>query len=585
VSNRKSYLIILIVSIAMMLAWSGAGAQSIFLDPQVKYITTGVGTEFDLQLKVDAGLTSLKSFVYHFDFDPTKLDTVSVTQGPLLPSSGASTAFGVYIVHDTVLQIEDLILGAGIAVAGPGLVATIRFRVLDTGTVVLAVTSHRIRNVNGTLVTSQAYGASIYINVPPEEFNLLSPVGGVNLTALPGEQINLSWEASSSVYPDETVRYTLQYGTSPTFEVGMTTTVTGLTTTTYSIPVTIPPMWNEGTYYWRVMAIGSVSALQRASSPASSSFEFAYTHVSPAPFNLVSPIEVPVTGLPGDDITFVWNPTASEFPGEQVRYKLEFGTSSTFSSSGTTVVSNLAVTSFAVDIGTLKSGYEGIYYWRVTATGQINGLSTLGSPVVETFFFAYEIVPPEPFALVLPSNGSTLRKNAEVYFDWQDAISRIPDDIVTYVFALASDPAVQSNVLVSSHVSVSEANVSLEAPPPGLPTNQPLYWRVTAQNKYGSTTLSSSVFSIIISSGCCDGRVGDANGSGEDEPTIGDVSMLIDAKFIAGNCDKIQCLQEADVNRSGGNEPTCNSITISDISVLIDYLFITGSSLGLANCP
>ena len=84
---------------------------------------------------------------------------------------------------------------------------------------------------------------------------------------------------------------------------------------------------------------------------------------------------------------------------------------------------------------------------------------------------------------------------------------------------------------------------------------------------------------------CCVGRVGDANMSEDDEPTIGDVSTMIDAKFITGSCDGIlNCLSEADINQSGGSNPTCDDITIGDISTLIDYLFITGQSLGLPNC-
>ena len=84
---------------------------------------------------------------------------------------------------------------------------------------------------------------------------------------------------------------------------------------------------------------------------------------------------------------------------------------------------------------------------------------------------------------------------------------------------------------------------------------------------------------------CCRLRVGDANSSGDDEPTIGDVSVLIDARFITGTCTgTITCLAEADINQSGGLNPTCDDITIGDISILIDYLFITGSSLGLPNC-
>lgn len=84
---------------------------------------------------------------------------------------------------------------------------------------------------------------------------------------------------------------------------------------------------------------------------------------------------------------------------------------------------------------------------------------------------------------------------------------------------------------------------------------------------------------------CCQIRVGDANSSGADEPTIGDISVMIDAKFITGTCAGIlNCLDEADINQSGAGVATCADITIGDISTLIDYLFITGPSLGLANC-
>ncbi len=87
-----------------------------------------------------------------------------------------------------------------------------------------------------------------------------------------------------------------------------------------------------------------------------------------------------------------------------------------------------------------------------------------------------------------------------------------------------------------------------------------------------------------LSRHCCVGQVGDANGSGEDIPTIGDISVMIDALFISADMGVIACLAEADINQSGGGDPLPNDITIGDISILIDYLFITGQSLGLAEC-
>jgi len=78
---------------------------------------------------------------------------------------------------------------------------------------------------------------------------------------------------------------------------------------------------------------------------------------------------------------------------------------------------------------------------------------------------------------------------------------------------------------------------------------------------------------------CCMGRVGDTNGLGGDEPTISDISVMIDLLFLAGDPLVIFCFAEADVNQSGGTEPTEDDITISDISTLIDYLFLSGNPL------
>ncbi|MCD6250679.1 MAG: hypothetical protein J7J98_10145 [candidate division Zixibacteria bacterium] len=99
-----------------------------------------------------------------------------------------------------------------------------------------------------------------------------------------------------------------------------------------------------------------------------------------------------------------------------------------------------------------------------------------------------------------------------------------------------------------------------------------------------STQVSLFDGSITVLNTCCIGRVGDTNNSGEDEPTIGDVSTIIDVLFINNNWDIIDCLAETDINQSGGVSPTPNDITIGDVSILIDYLFITGSSLGLPDC-
>jgi len=98
----------------------------------------------------------------------------------------------------------------------------------------------------------------------------------------------------------------------------------------------------------------------------------------------------------------------------------------------------------------------------------------------------------------------------------------------------------------------------------------------------------------MIAAQCCSGRVGNANGLGGDDPTIGDVSLMIDALFITASETPLTtppaCMDEADVNLSSQNAPAhwppvYNDITIGDISVLIDALFITADLNILPNCP
>jgi hypothetical protein len=106
--------------------------------------------------------------------------------------------------------------------------------------------------------------------------------------------------------------------------------------------------------------------------------------------------------------------------------------------------------------------------------------------------------------------------------------------------------------------------------------------RAKVRDPFGEETDWSAPLAVTVA--CCEGRVGDANGSFEDNPTIGDVSVMIDALFIGSDWGVIPCLNEADVNISGGANPQQEDITIGDVSYLIDYMFISGESIGLPDC-
>ncbi len=80
---------------------------------------------------------------------------------------------------------------------------------------------------------------------------------------------------------------------------------------------------------------------------------------------------------------------------------------------------------------------------------------------------------------------------------------------------------------------------------------------------------------------CCQGRVGDINGEGGDEPSIGDVAVIVDMLFIS--MVPAPCLAEADINQSGGVDPAIDDISIGDVAILVDYLFI-GQVQSLPDC-
>ena len=104
----------------------------------------------------------------------------------------------------------------------------------------------------------------------------------------------------------------------------------------------------------------------------------------------------------------------------------------------------------------------------------------------------------------------------------------------------------------------------------------------TEINQICGSVASLSQFLVAEKLSCCNGRVGDANGTGEypDEVTLGDIMLMVDVLFISSDCTKFACPDEADVNQSGGPNPPQSAcldyVTLGDIMTLVDFLFITG---------
>lgn len=272
-TRSTSYLMILVAACLLLGGSSAVSGATIFLSPDSVRLVNPIGDTVQLELRVDAATQDLKLFTVRIQLTPGKIDTLGITEGPLFPAQG-QTVFNKRLENnDSVLVIEGLILGYLKSADGPGVLAYINIKVLDTGRIPMPIISHETRDVNNVPFASTAIGSILFLNYPPTPFNLLLPVsnGAVSGIGCGTDSTTLTWQHSRSVYSGEPVRYTLQYTKDPTWAPVNITTVSALTDTTRRIQI-LP----GGKYYWRVMSEGTVNLFQRLSTPYPDSFYLSF---------------------------------------------------------------------------------------------------------------------------------------------------------------------------------------------------------------------------------------------------------------------------------------------------------------------
>lgn len=278
---QKSYPIILTALLVCAVVIAGpCWAASVFTTPDSVFITSGVGTEFTLELWIDAATQDLRAYQVLLRFDGDILDTVSFTEDPFFTSAG-QTFGGKYLLGDSTTGDTALVLQSAIlneaSVDGPGRLVSMQLQTVATGTADMSMFEFLLfdQDLNPiSPISTTGHGSMIFVDQGPSRFFMYSPVGGETLVRQPGETIPLNWQVSHSVYPGESVTYTLDYGHSATFESGSTTTIAGLTDVSYILQAND---LTDGTYYWRVTAIGDTHGFETESTPFGESFIFQLT--------------------------------------------------------------------------------------------------------------------------------------------------------------------------------------------------------------------------------------------------------------------------------------------------------------------
>ena len=194
----------------------------------------------------------------------------------------------------------------------------------------------------------------------PSLFSLISPSNESRVYALP---LSLIWERSFPANPNNSITYTLWYGTDSSFSVK--NEVSDIADTQYTIS---DSLIEDTIYYWRVKAedgSGGYIWSEQSDWYWLTNLENQY----PGNFDLILPQYQDTIGtlLP----TFVWHKPNDDDILDTIKYNLYYDTLSGFST--TQMISNIADTFYTI-IDSLKEGKT--YYWKVEAR-DIAGFITL----------------------------------------------------------------------------------------------------------------------------------------------------------------------------------------------------------------
>ncbi len=235
----------------------------------------------------------------------------------------------------------------------------------------------------------------------------------------------LSWEATSSPFPDDPVSYVAYWTVDdPTF--ADPDSAAGLTEATCTLP---DGLSSGDVVYWRVRATADL-AEDRWADPEAGWFFTMTENNPPGAFNLVAPPDSLTTGAL--EMTFGWEESIDPDPDDEVTYRLEVSTDEAFTDP-VTVETGAEVTHTLTELAD-----DTQYWWRVFAE-DVAGHEVQSTQTRTFFTFVQE--PPEAFSLLQPA------PDAEIYLTdpwettlvWQNSVDPDPgEETVFNLYLLVS---------------------------------------------------------------------------------------------------------------------------------------------------
>jgi general secretion pathway protein D len=123
-----------IIGFMLIALWNTLPAQaaSLSIVPSSQSVTVGQTVSLDIQI---SGVNDLYAFQFDLGFDPTVLLATDITEGAFLPLGGPTLYVGGTIDNTagTISSTGDVLNGAVSGVSGTGILATVNFTALASG--------------------------------------------------------------------------------------------------------------------------------------------------------------------------------------------------------------------------------------------------------------------------------------------------------------------------------------------------------------------------------------------------------------------------------------------------------------------
>lgn len=377
---------------------------------------------------------------------------------------------------------------------------------------------------------------------PPQVPSLISPS---NSALLNDNTPTFRW---SAVTDPSGVKYTLQYSTDNTFQIGAT--VDNLTDNIYTVPDNRVLVDNK--YYWRVRAVDGAGNV--GNFPGFRWFTIDAT--PPQAPTLLSPSNSSL--LIDNTPTFRWSAITDP---SGIKYSLQYSTDNTFQIS--TTLENLTDNIYTVPDN--RALVDNKYYWRVRA---VDGAGNAGN-WSSVWWFTIDATPPQVPTLISPPNGSLLSDNTPS-FRWS-AVTDLSG--VKYTLQYSVDNSFQTGTVVDNLLdntyTVSDNRVLVD---------NKYYWRVRAVDGAGNIGNWSGVWSFTLKTDVItNGTFASGTSSWSFVKAAGNPTGSWDsAGYANGGCAKIS--SEVGKNKSGqGYWEQTISITIqAGSTVKLSYAWKKG---------